>query len=147
MALVPWRGHTRHPEESAVSGGLPAASEHAGDAAEIALLFESAAEGSDLPVRLYRRLHLLVERSVPARGIEAAPVPRAARVRFADGTTVVAKTSVPGELGLLALAIRRASVTPRACYMGADDQVRIVLVGRPNGHPVSLQVVGFDQPD
>ena len=146
MALVRWRGHARHPETTPADG-VPVVIRHAADAAEIELLLETAREGSDLPARLYRRLQLLVERRVPARGIEAAPVPRAARVRFADGTTVVAKTTVPGELGLLALAIRRASVTPRGCYVGADGEVRIVLAGPPNGRRVSLRVVGFDQPD
>ena len=112
-----------------------------------ALLSTVSAGANDLALRLWCRLNPLVQRCVPARAIEAAPVPRAARLRFADGTAVIVTSVVPGDVGTLALAMRRGSVKATACGAGPDGATRLVFIC-PGGHrELSLRVLGLDQPD
>jgi hypothetical protein len=103
-------------------------------------------ERRDFARRLSSRLQPLVQRGVPPRVIEAAPVPRAARLRFADGTTVLVKVTVPGELGTLALTMRHRSLRPAACTTDPDGSAHLLL-SCPGEHRLSLHVVGLDQPD
>lgn len=118
------------------------------EASEIdAMLNAVSADVSDLALRLTWRLNPLVQRSVPARAIEAAPVPQAARLRFADGTAVVVRSAVPGDVGVLALAMRRGSVRPAACATGPDGATRLVFTWPGGRHGLSLRVLGLDQPD
>ena len=112
-----------------------------------AMLSTVSAGANDLALRLWCRLNPLVQRCVPARAIEAAPVPRAARLRFADGTAVIVKSAVPGDVGVLGLAMRRASVIATACSTGPDGATWLVF-SCPGGHrELSLRVLGLDQPD
>jgi hypothetical protein len=97
--------------------------------------------------RLSSRLQPLVERGVPPRVIEAAPVPRAARLRFADGTTVLVKVSAPGELGTLALTMRHGSLKPAGWRTGPDGSAHLLLSFPPEHRLLALHVVGLDQPD
>jgi hypothetical protein len=70
-----------------------------------------------------------------------------ARLVFADGTTVLVKSTLPGGFGLLALAMSRGSVHTAAC--GTDTWGRTCLEfdlpGRPRG--LTFCVTGLDQPD
>jgi len=118
------------------------------DAPEIdAMLSAVSASMGDIAPRLSRHLAPLVQRSVPPRAIEAAPVPKAARLRFADGTSVVVKSAVPGDVGVLALAMSRGSVRPAACTTDSEGGVRLVFTWPGSHRHLSLRVVGLDQPD
>ena len=101
----------------------------------------------DFSVRLASRLHPLVRRGVPPRVIERAPVRRAARLRFADGTTVLVKAAVPGEFGTLAVVMRRGSLKPVAFTTDRDGGAHLLLSCPGDQHRVSVHVVGLDQPD
>jgi hypothetical protein len=100
-----------------------------------------------LALRLSWRLRPLVQRSVPPRAIEAAPAPRAARLRFADGTTVVVKSAVRGDLAILAVAMRHGSVNTAACATGSDGSTHLLFTWPGGRRELSLRVVGLDQPD
>jgi hypothetical protein len=106
-------------------------------------------DGRDGQFRLLLAAHLrpLVQRGVPPRGIEAGPVPRAARLRFADGTTLVVSSLVPGDLAVLASAMRLCSARPLAVIAGPGGHLRLLLTcpGRSSG--LTLSVIGLDQPD
>jgi hypothetical protein len=104
-------------------------------------------EDFDLARRLCRRLGPVVQRGVPPRAIEAGPVPRAARLRFADGTTVVVRSTAPGDLALLALAMRQGSVRTAACTTDAHNKAQLLLACPGSQRQLWLRVVGFDQPD
>lgn len=118
------------------------------EASEIEAMLSAVSTGvGDLALRLSWRLNPLVQRCVPARVIEAGPVPFAARLRFADGTAVVVKSAVPGDVGVLAVAMRRGSVKPAACRTDADGATRLVFTWPGRHRDLSLRVVGLDQPD
>jgi len=137
---------SRHGGRARASLGVPGVG-HA-DACEIEAMLDAVGAGArELALRLSLRLNPLVKRCVPPRAIEAAPVQRAARLRFADGTSVVVKSLVPGDVGVLALAIRRGSVKPAACMTEADGSTRLVFTGLAGHRQLSLRVVGLDQPD
>jgi hypothetical protein len=88
-----------------------------------------------------------VRRGVPPRVIEGAPVLRAARLRFADGTTVLVQVGVPGGLGALAVMMRRGSLKPAAFTADCDGKVHLLLSRPGELGELSLHVVGVDQPD
>ena len=116
-------------------------------AAEIeAVLASVEADAHDFAVRLSSRLYPLVRRGVPPRVIERAPVPKVARLRFADGTTVLVKLALPGDLGAI-VEIMRRSVTPSACRTDPDGSTHLVFRLSGGHRLVSLRVVGLDQPD
>lgn len=117
------------------------------DASEIEAMLNAVSTAGDFPLRLLHRINPLIQRCVPPRAIEAAPVPRAARLRFADGTSIVVKSAVPGDVGVLALAMRHGSVKPAACTTGPDGCTRLVFTWPGNHRELSLRVVGLDQPD
>lgn len=100
-----------------------------------------------LALLLSVKLKPLVQRCVPPRLIEAGPVARAARLRFADGTTVVVKSAVPGDLAVLAAVMRRCSARPVACTVAPDGSTQLKLVWPGGRRALALQVVGLDQPD
>jgi hypothetical protein len=97
--------------------------------------------------RLSSRLSPLVQRGVPPRVIEAAPAPRACRLRFADGTTVLVQVSVPGEVGALAVTMRHGSLKPTGCTTDRDGSAHLFLSSSAEHRWLSLHVVGLDQPD
>ena len=96
--------------------------------------------------RLAVRLQPLVQRAVPARTVEAAPGLPSARIRFADGTTVVAQGHGPGDVGVLALWIRRTSVPPITCSTDADG-VHLDFALPGTRRRLSVRVTGLDQPE
>ncbi len=112
-----------------------------------ALLAAVDTDRRDFALRLSSRLGPLVRRGVPPRVIEGAPVPRAARLRFADGTTVLVKAAVPGDLGALAVIMRRGSLKPAAFTTDRDGGAHLLLSCPGEHRGVSLHVVGLDQPD
>jgi hypothetical protein len=127
----------------AVPGGVAPA-----QAAEIEAMFASVdAGGRALALRLAVKLGPLVQRGVPPRMLEPAPVAKAARLRFADGTTVVVKATSPGDLAVLAMAMQRGSLRPTACLSGPDGGAWLQLRGPDGRYRLSIRVVGLDQPD
>jgi hypothetical protein len=127
----------------AVPGGVAPA-----EAAEIDALFASVdTDRRTLAFRLSLKLLPLVERGVPPRALEAAPVAKAARLRFADGTTVVVKSTSPGDLAVLVMAMRHGSLRPVACQTGRDGGAQLQLSWADGQRRLSLRVVGLDQPD
>lgn len=98
-------------------------------------------------LRLCVRLRPLVQRSVPPRLIEAGPAPGAARLRFADGTTLVVTSVVPGDLAVLANVMRQCSAKPVACGVDPDGGTHMLFSWANGRAALVLRVVGFDQPD
>ncbi|MGA3218478.1 MAG: hypothetical protein ABSE77_05270 [Acidimicrobiales bacterium] len=132
-----------HSPVLALPGGMGPA-----EAAEIEAMFAAVeADGRTLALRLSRKLHPLVERGVPPRVIEAAPVPRAARLRFADGTTVVVKGTSPGDLAVLAMAMQHGSLRPAACRTDPQGSTQLLFSWPDGRRRLSVRVVGLDQPD
>jgi hypothetical protein len=117
------------------------------EAADIdARLAAVLADWGDHRTSLAIRLQPLVERQVPARCIEAAPHHRATRIRFADGTTVLARGTAPGQVAVLAAEIRLRSLPPAACT--TDEEGTYLLFGWPGRRrTLSILVTGMDQPD
>jgi len=118
------------------------------DAEEIDLvLAQAAGDGLEIAARLSWRLRVLVQRSIPPRVMEPAPVQRAARLRFADGTTVLVKGSAPGDLGILAMAMKHWSVKPTGFATSPEGIAQLRLAWPGANHRLSVDVVGLDQPD
>jgi hypothetical protein len=146
MGRLWWFGH-RRPVTGTGTVALPAASP-LGPAGEIeAVLAAADIDRGGFARRLSSRLQPLVQRGVPPRAIEAAPAPRAARLRFADGTTVLVKVAVPGELGTLALTMRQGSLKPAGWTTHPDGSAHLLLTCPVEHRCLSLHVVGLDQPD
>lgn len=118
------------------------------DADELARRFDvvDAEHAARFGRQLVRRLHLLVDREVPARGVEPVPAWGAARLRFADGTTVVVRGASAGDLGVLAGWVRRRSVVPRA-VSGTGPGARLTFAAPDGRRQLDVVVRGFDQPD
>lgn len=101
--------------------------------------------------RLTMLVGQLIDRQVPVRLIEVIPGHAEARVRFADGTTVRARGTAEGDLGLLAAVIRDGSVTPMKCTTDVHgvhivfDRSARQVIGGPRR--LSIRVIGIDQPD
>ena len=91
-------------------------------------------------------LHPLVDRRVPVRAVEPVVGLRAGRVRFADGTVVLVRGRVPGDLGVLARWVNCRTVLPVMCSLrDGDCQLDFSIGGRSDR--VSIRVTGFDQPE
>jgi enoyl-CoA hydratase/carnithine racemase len=138
----------RRPGRARAEQAVPGAPIDARQAQEIDALLD-ALDPADfrVAIRLSWRLCPLVERGVPPRRVQAAPVPRAARLLFADGTTVVVKGGQPGDLGVLAVAMRRGSVTTAACVTDFEGTTHLVFTWPGRRQGLSLRVIGLDQPD
>ncbi len=118
------------------------------DTAEISARL-SAIEDEQADARGRRLLGLvqqLVDRGVPARVVEVAPTFSDARIRFADGTTVVARGDTAGDLGILAALMRECSVVPSSCAIDARG-VHVEFTWPANPRRVSVRVIGVDQPN
>ncbi len=144
-----WRRRRRPGEATSSANSGPGAPQIADpdEAAEIdARLAAVLADCGDHRTNLAIRLQPLVERRVPARCIEAAPHLRALRIRFADGTTVLARGTEPGQVAMLAAQIRHRSLPPAACTI--DEDGTHLLFGWPGRRrALSILVTGMDQPD
>ncbi len=97
--------------------------------------------------RLQVLLPGLVSRSVPVRLVETGPVAGVGRLRMADGTTFLVAAVQPGGLARL----MRALMTGRSVLVGSwsrsPEGLEVTLSGVPGRHPVTVWVVGPDQPD
>jgi hypothetical protein len=110
----------------------------------LAAVHRDAAHDRDL--RLAVLLHRLVDKGVPLRVVEPVPSLRTARMRFADGTAVLVRGDVRGDVAVLAGWMRDGSIVPTACSTRGDG-THLVLRSRCHAHPVSVRVTGMDQPD
>lgn len=128
------------PSDAAVVGGA--------DAAEMERRFRAVAlgEAEARHRRLVVRLQPLVQRAVPVRKVEAAPGLPSARIRFADGTTVVVRGHAPGDVGVLAVWALRASFPPVTCSTDADG-VHLAFALPGGRRRLSVLVTGLDQPE
>ncbi|HYA45878.1 MAG TPA: hypothetical protein VED59_09730 [Acidimicrobiales bacterium] len=127
--------------------GMPSSICPAQSAEIDALLAAAATDNLEFAIRLSSRLQPLVQRGIPPRVIEAAPVPHAARLRFADGTAVVVRGVVPGDVGVLAVAMRRGSVKTAAHATSPEGKTRLLLTWPGARRGLWLYVLGLDQPD
>ncbi|RIK16357.1 MAG: hypothetical protein DCC50_05190 [Acidobacteria bacterium] len=97
--------------------------------------------------RLQVLLPGLVTRRVPVRLVEPGPLGGVARVRMADGTAFLATSASPAALS----RVLRALGTKQAVVVGSwertPDGLSLSLAGVPGRQPVSLWLVGPDQPD
>jgi hypothetical protein len=98
------------------------------------------------PLGLQLRLRPLVDRSVPVRYIATTSYVRTCRVRFADGTTVLARGARPGDMAVLVAAMRSRSLPPLACRTDLDG-THLVFAGLRRSTTLSLVVTGMDQAD
>lgn len=88
----------------------------------------------------------LVRRQVPIRRVEPLPRLGLTRIRFADGTAVVARGTTPGDLGVLATVVGDRSVRASACVASpAGTHLVLSWDRRPRG--LTVVVTGLDQPD
>ena len=97
--------------------------------------------------RLQVLLPGLVSRRVPVRTLEAGPVAHVARLRLADGTTLLVSSVPPGGLGRLMRALLDRRTVLVSSWTRRGDGLVVTLSGVPGRHPVTLRVVGPDQPD
>ena len=117
------------------------------DVAELADRFASvdAEEAGTRDARLVARLRPLVERRVPLRQVEAAWSVSATRLLFADGTAVVVRGAVAGDVGVLAMWVRATSVPVTGCER-RDGGVELVFTQPRGRRRLSVLVTGLDQP-
>jgi hypothetical protein len=119
-----------------------------GDLADLdgAFAAAEAEEARHRDARLAVLVAPLVARSVPARVIEPAPGLHAARIRFADGTSLLVRGRTPGDVGVLARWVRERRVVPVGC---STNDGRTELAFRVGGRssPFVLLLTGLDQPD
>ncbi len=98
---------------------------------------------------LQSRVQPLVTRRVPVRGVEALPELRTVRVRFADGTAIVANGEIAGDAARLALLVRHDQhVVASSCSAAPDGKegMRVVFAWSGERHHIALRVSGLDQP-
>jgi hypothetical protein len=67
-------------------------------------------------------------------------------MRFADGTAVLVRGEVRGDVAVLAGWMRDGSIVPTACSTRADG-THLVLQSPSHALPMSVRVTGMDQPD
>ena len=89
----------------------------------------------------------LVTRGVPVRLVEPGPVARVARMRMADGTTFLASSASPTALSRLLRALETRHAVLVRSWSRTPRGLRVTLSGVPGREPVSLWLVGPDQPD
>ncbi len=148
QAMASLRARARWSAQARAASRATCAAASTADGAGLDEALASAEAGSpELALRLVRRLAPLVERGVPARAVEAGPAARSARLRFADGTTVVVKGLVAGDVAVLATAMTRWSVRPVAWANAPEDVTHLLLTWPGRRHGLWLRVAGLDQPD
>lgn len=116
------------------------------DEAELDAIFARITQEAapDSLVGLERRLLRLLARGVPLRWVRPAAGPGRARLGFADGTVVVARSQQPATLGMLARHCRTGIVCPRKVALH-DAWIEVDLAW-PTGHAM-VEVLGADQAD
>ncbi len=148
-ALVGWRrrrsaaGESGHPFGTIPfpdAGTFPVDDEL--DAAFDAVLAAHSHELGDL---LEMRLRGLIARQVPVRAIRPAPGTHTARLCFADGTVVLARSGGGRELSAIVLGMQSGSVVVSG-FTREDPLTRLDLRSR-TGRPLAVLAIGLDQPD
>lgn len=118
------------------------------DAAELDARFASACR-DDATWRdeiVAARMAPVVHRRIPMRVLEPLPERGATRIRFADGTTILAHGTAAGDLGVLAAVMRDHSVRVTSCARAADG-LHLALDWTGRNKQLDLVVTGLDQPD
>ncbi len=115
-----WRARTSGPTAPRATVGEEDADP--GDVAELdrRLAAIDAEHRRERDRQLVARLRPLIERQVPVRCVEPVRSLRAARLRFADGTAVLVRGELAGDVGVLAAWTMRQTVLPRRCSTDQD---------------------------
>jgi len=102
-----------------------------------------------LAVLLQTQLGVVLRRGVPVREVSHAPIAGTGRVRFADGTVLIARSGHPGDLTQLAmLAIRHASVRLSAFKIDHSGTTTLLFTtGNPAERELVIEAIGMDQAD
>lgn len=116
------------------------------DEAELDAIFAEVAHDAGLPalVRLAQRLQRMSARSVPLRWVRPSAVAGRARLGFADGTVVVARSHGQGMFGVLARHTADGDVRPGKVVL-RDEWIELELVWP--GRRMVVDVLGTDQAD
>lgn len=101
--------------------------------------------GHSKEVLVSAQLDLIRDRQVPLRSVRPAPSEHTARLRFANGTTVIARAARPGQIYQLAMALQRHHVTLRSWTLQGESMA-LVLQWPPDG-TADLIAEGLDQAD
>jgi hypothetical protein len=106
---------------------------------------------------LARMLSPLVARQVPVRSVSPGPLEGVARVRWADGTVLLVRSSTPGALTRVSVALAAGAhvVASEVQHAEADPsrpptELALILSLERRGRrapPLELMVLGLDQPD
>lgn len=143
-ALVGWVLVRRARSSPPAVDGEPAA---ALEDAELEALFRDviAESGESVHTLLDTRLELLKRRRVPVRAVRSVQGLPDARLRFADGTVLLARAEDPGSLIDVAVHLRSCHVVLASWSRGADSTTtRLLLTWEPEGAATVL-AVGLDQ--
>ncbi|MDQ2756082.1 MAG: hypothetical protein M3Y71_05895 [Actinomycetota bacterium] len=104
-----------------------------------------AAHAHELGDLLETRLHGLIARRVPVRAVRPAPGTHTARLCFADGTVVLARSMGNRELAAVVVGMQSGSVLLSG-FTRQGRETRLDLRVR-SGRPLVLLAIGLDQPD
>lgn len=95
------------------------------------------------------RLDSLIQRRIPVRNVSAGPVQRTARLRFADGATLLVRSRRPGTSAAVVDAILRGRSVLLESWEWGDDGLVLTLAipsGRREARHAMI-LLGADQPD
>ena len=118
------------------------------DAEDLEQLF-SAVDAEGVRARrtlVAARLEHLRSHRVPLRQVHASPVPTVARLGFADGSVLLARSVTSGDL-VIAARLQRQGGLVIAELSDHEQGVAIVLASADGGGRCTLVVLGLDQPD
>ena len=116
------------------------------DLAELTAVLERIRADQPGPhIILVHHLEVLCRRGVRIASIRSAPVPHSARMRFADGTTIVIRSEQQGLLADLAVQLVRGDRIRLTRTIPATDVVRLELTTERG--VVEVDATGFDQAD
>ncbi|GAB3812725.1 hypothetical protein GCM10028820_06270 [Tessaracoccus terricola] len=100
----------------------------------------------DLDALLVCRLVTVLNRQCPLRSVGASPIKDTARLRFADGLSVIAHSPEGSALLRLLLPLHRGASVLLERVERTDDGVLATLRWAPH-HSIRAVVTGFDQVD
>lgn len=106
----------------------------------------AAGQRVGLSGRLLADLTRVQHRRTPLRHTEGYGSRGTVRLRFADGTTVLARPAGRGGLGAVALALHRGSAVLLTAFREDGEAARAILSWNRGGR-AEVDVIGADQPD
>lgn len=113
-----------------------------------AVLEATAAEHSAaFAHRMLFTLDRLTRRGTPVRGVEAFNDDGVVRVRFADSTAILVRGDGAGGLSAVAVAVLRSKPVLLTSVQYKDNDVFAALRWPGASRPVSIQIIGSDQPE